>query len=72
MQKRDHKIKEYKEYIISEDRHCPLRTDMNEDVNCASCGQVQRFGNLYTSRIIHNDIWLWYGVCNECYCKEEK
>ena len=46
--------------------------DMDKIVNCANCGKELKFGECYTSKTIHTEIGMGYGVCEECYNKEEK
>ena len=45
---------------------------MDKIVNCANCGKELKFGECYTSKTIHTEIGMGYGVCEECYDKEEK
>ncbi len=71
MKKRNEATKKYEEYNVPTDWNCPLIVlDMEEQINCVSCGKVEWYGNCYTSKLIHNGIWLWHLVCQECYDKE--
>jgi len=45
--------------------------DMDKIVNCANCGKELKFGECYTSKTIHTEIGMGYGVCEECYNKED-
>jgi len=45
-------------------------TDMSKMVDCANCGKTLEFGDMYTSKTIHTEIGLGYGVCSNCYEKE--
>lgn len=68
MQKWDFKTREYKDYIIPVERYCPLvMMDMEQIVNCASCWKKLEYWLTFTSMAIHNQMWFWYGVCEECY-----
>ena len=44
--------------------------DMNDTINCASCGKKLKFGESYTSKCIHNIFGLGFAVCAECNTKE--
>jgi hypothetical protein len=44
--------------------------DMTTIVNCAQCGDELEFGETYTSRQIHTEIGIGFGVCKACYEKE--
>lgn len=44
--------------------------DMDEIVNCISCGKLIKFGETFTSRQWHTNIGFGYGVCELCYQKE--
>jgi len=44
---------------------------MDKIVNCANCGKELKFGECYTSKTIHTEIGMGYGVCEECYNKED-
>lgn len=44
--------------------------DMEEKINCASCGKVLEIGDSYTSLEIHTNAGFGYGVCEKCYNKE--
>lgn len=67
----DFKDKIYHDYELPEKAryHC---CDMNEKVQCASCGKEIRFGNGYTSLRIHTPIGYGYAVCHVCYRKENE
>lgn len=63
--------KDYDPHVISDDWYIPLYSnDMDEIVNCCSCGREVKFGNCYTSKELHNGIGLGYGVCEKCYEEE--
>lgn len=47
-----------------------LALDMDMVVRCASCGIAIRFGETYTSRLIHNEHGIGYAVCPSCYEEE--
>lgn len=61
----------YELYDVPADWQCKLyEDDMNQKINCASCGKEIRFGECYTSMEIHNVWGFGYAVCPECYQKE--
>lgn len=67
-QKRD-----YDDYEVPDDRRCrTLCFDMDEIVDCASCGDSLPYGSTYTSLEIHTNSGMAYGVCEKCYCEERK
>lgn len=47
-------------------------SDMNEKINCTSCGVDMTYGDGYTSRELHNSVGLGYPVCEYCYEKERE
>lgn len=62
---------DYDPYVIPGEWHTPLYTDnMDEIVNCVQCGKELTFGGCYTSKEIHSNIGIGYGVCPDCYEKE--
>ena len=61
----------YEPYTIPEGWKCPLVSmDMDLPINCASCGKAIRFGEGFTSHVIHSDMGMGYSVCEECHEKE--
>jgi hypothetical protein len=44
--------------------------DMELELDCACCGEHAVYGNMYTSRTIHNDSGIGFWVCEKCYNKE--
>lgn len=64
-------IKDYEPYVIPDDWNVPLYTEnMDEIVNCAACGREVKFGDCYTSRVIHGKMGFGYGVCSSCHDRE--
>lgn len=62
---------DYEPYVIPDDWYSPLYSDdMDEIVNCSSCGRKITFGECYTSREIQNGIGFGYPVCEKCYEEE--
>ena len=45
-------------------------SNMDEVVPCASCGEPDRYGWMYTSRRIHTAFGFGYAVCRGCYERE--
>lgn len=71
MQKWNREMRKYTPYEVPGNWHCPLTcNDMQELVNCASCGKKLLYGDTFTSMEIHDDIGVGYGVCGECYSEE--
>lgn len=67
----NYKTHSYDDYSIPKNWNVKLfTTDMDEIVNCASCGKELKFGDAYTSKEIHNKFGLGFAVCEECYNKE--
>lgn len=71
MKKWNYKTLEYEEYTVPDSWKVKmLSDDMNEEINCASCGKPMLYGNGYTSSTIHSKHGFGYVVCGECYNKE--
>lgn len=63
--------KVYQPYNIPSAWCCDLGgIDMDDTINCASCGKKLKFGESYTSKCIHNRFGLGFAVCAECSAKE--
>lgn len=60
---------EYEEVEISDDC-CIFTENMQQMVECPSCGQKHKFGAGYASRQYHNRYGFAYSVCEKCYDKE--
>ena len=62
---------DYDPYVISDDWRIVLYTEnMDEIVNCCSCGREVEYGDCYTSKEIHNQVGMGFPVCEECYEEE--
>lgn len=73
MQKWNFSTREYEPYSVPADWNCKTYSvDMDEIVNCPHCGRQVTFGECYTSRQIHTEHGMGFGVCEECYEKEWK
>lgn len=71
MKKWNYKTKKYEEYTVPDSWKVKmLSDDMNEEINCASCGKPMLYGNGYTSRTIHSKHGFGYVVCKDCYNKD--
>lgn len=67
MRKWNYDKHEYGDYEIPEDWYCPIYcNDMDEVVNCSSCGKSLTFGDCYTSAVIHSGCGFGYPVCYDC------
>lgn len=70
-QKWNFKTHAYRDYELPQ--NCRLYSnDLTEKVACCQCGKGKEFGDMYTSKQIHNQIGLGYPVCEECYKLELK
>lgn len=71
LNKWDYKRHMYKKHEVPDSWNCKTySTDLEETINCASCGKELKFGDSYTSLEIHTDIGFGYGVCQRCYDNE--
>lgn len=71
MKKWNYKTKEYEEYTVPDSWKVKLfSVDMEEKINCASCGKSMKLGDGYTSRTIHDRHGFGYAVCEDCHSKE--
>lgn len=66
----DYKTKTYEDYELPED--AKILADMDEVIPCAQCKRPHMYGDMYTSRQIHNALGFGYGVCEMCYQEEWK
>ena len=63
----NYKRHKYNDYIIPDGWNCKTYSpDMEETINCASCGKQLKFGDSYTSLEIHNNMGFGYAVCQRC------
>lgn len=71
MRKWNYTKQEYEPYNIPENYYCPIVADMDERVNCPSCGRRILYGDGFTSRVIHGDKGgMGYTVCSKCHNAE--
>ena len=71
MRKWNFKKQKYEPYSVPDEWNTPLISwDMEQIINCASCGKKMTFGDGYTSRKIHTEHGMGYNVCFDCYEKE--
>lgn len=71
LKKWNYKKHEYDPYEIPDEWNCKTYSnDMDEIINCPHCGKELKFGDTYTSKEIHTEIGLGYGVCEKCYNNE--
>jgi hypothetical protein len=62
---------EYEPYELPE--NCPLTlppSELETEINCASCHKKAIFGKCYTSKEIHGQHGFGFPVCEDCYNKE--
>lgn len=66
-------IRDYEPYRIPDDRRIRLHCDdVNELIDCVSCGRELTFGEAFTSLEFHTPMGFGYGVCPECYEEERR
>ena len=71
MRKWNYNKQEYEPYSTPIDWYCPLTEEMDEVVNCPSCGRKITFGEGYSSRVIHTDRGgMGYTICYSCHINE--
>ena len=71
MKKWNYRTLEYEEYTVPSNwKVKAFNTDLEEKVNCASCGKSVIYGNGYPSRTIHDENGFGYAVCYGCRKKE--
>lgn len=62
-------LHEYEDILLPDE--CRLyEEDMGKIVPCAQCGRLHKYGEMYTSKEVHNAYGMGYPVCEECYGKE--
>ncbi len=65
-QKWNYKTRSYDDYELP--KNCRLyEQDLERLVACCQCGKEFEFGDMFTSKEIHNHIGLGYSVCEACY-----
>lgn len=62
--------KEYDEYILPSG--AKTIADLDEEIQCAICGRLVKYGDCYTSHTVHTDFGIGYAVCEDCYTEELK
>lgn len=71
MYKRNSDKMAYEPYSVPDSWNTPLvSNNMDEIINCANCGKELKFGDGYTSRIIHTRMGFGYCICKACEVKE--
>lgn len=61
--------REYSDYKLPEGAST-YSFDMDAEVSCASCGNVIRYAESFSSLEIHTATGIGYAVCGECYGDE--
>lgn len=62
----NNKTKEYSPYTLP--KKCILFThNLKQNTACSQCGNIHQFGEMFTSKEIHNHFGLGYPVCDPCY-----
>lgn len=61
----------YEPYEVSDNwKIKTYSSNMQEKINCASCGKIIKAGDSHSSLEIHTDIGIGYMICEKCYNKE--
>lgn len=68
-EKFDFETEKYEPYTLP-DKASLYEQDLDEVIECASCGRNVVYGDCFTSDAIHNKRGLGYMICPECYEKE--
>lgn len=72
LRKWNYKKRQYDPYEVPDSWNVKTYTsNMDEIVNCPHCGKEVKFGDCYTSHEIHTQYGFGYGVCEDCYFKDE-
>ena len=67
LSKWNYKKHEYEEFDSHAVNPSMYEADLDKVKDCANCGKSFKFGDMYTSRVIHNEMGLGWGVCSSCY-----
>lgn len=71
LRKWNYKKHDYETYIVPDDWKIRLYSDDLEEVlNCASCGKEVKFGDTYSSKEIHTSVGMGFCICEKCHNKE--
>lgn len=71
MKKLDFNTNELKDYDVPKDWNCPIFCDFVwKEFNCASCGKLVKYGNMFKSIKLYYDQNIPLNVCRNC-CIEE-
>lgn len=72
LKKWNFETEEYTDIELPKNYVCPLYcSDMNTQINCASCGGLISYGSAYTSRELFNSTGIFgMPVCQTCYLNE--
>lgn len=57
----------YMPYMVPDDWNVGFyEEDLDKKCNCACCGKLDKYGNMFSSMEIHNDVGYGYMVCRNC------
>ena len=62
-------LHEYEDILLPDECRT-YEDDMEKMVPCAQCGRLHKYGEMYTSKEVHNAYGLGYPVCAECHDDE--
>lgn len=65
VQKWNYKTREYDLYRLP--LGCQMMAGDDQKIPCCQCGKPHKFGEMFTSKEIHNYIGLGYPTCKKCY-----
>jgi hypothetical protein len=61
----NYKTRQYDEYQLPDG--CKIIAVNSEKIPCCQCGKIHKFGEMFTSKEIHDFIGLGYPTCKKCY-----
>lgn len=72
LQRWDYDLHEYQLFMIPADWNVSIGggDDMDEIINCPTCGKELKLGDSYTSKEVHTNIGIGFCVCEKCYDEE--
>lgn len=71
LQRWDYTLHEYQLFPIPSAWNVVITgEDMEEIINCPTCGKEFKLGDSYTSLEVHTSVGFGFCVCQECYDEE--
>lgn len=72
LRKWNYKTKVYDAFNSPAKHICFVTDNMDEETDCANCGNTVAYGDTYTSMTIRTPAGLGFPVCSDCYDIEAK